>query len=351
MSAQEPSWWYRPRRSWQALALSPAATLYGVLARRRMDRVHAYAPKVPVLCVGNFTAGGTGKTPLSIVLSSIVRALGREPVFLTRGYGGTAIGPMLVDAHASNAAEVGDEPLLLARAAPTVVARSRDNGARFIERTFSSDAVIIMDDGLQNPSLRKTLSIAIVDARRRFGNRMCLPSGPLRAPLAVQASKVDVVILNGEASQQELAETRQQIAHVFQGPVLRARVAGACDFKWLKGARVVAFAGIANPDRFFDLLAAAGATIVARQVYPDHHLFTDADAGAVLALAETHQARLVTTEKDFVRLHGTHGSRGALREKTLTVPITMQLEDSDLETLSARVAAALGTVQAAFPKI
>lgn len=348
MTAKEPSWWYRPRGSWQALALSPAAMLYGTLARRRMGRAHAYAPKVPVLCVGNFTAGGTGKTPLCIVLSNVVRTLGREPVFLTRGYGGTAIGPMLVDAHTSNAAEVGDEPLLLARAAPTVVARNRENGARFIEANFSSDAVIIMDDGLQNPALRKTLSIAIVDARRRFGNRMCLPAGPLRAPLAVQVSKVDVVILNGEASQRELAETRQQIARVFQGPVLRARVAGACDFKWLKGARVVAYAGIANPNRFFDLIGTAGATIAARQVYPDHHPFTDADARTLLALAETHQARLVTTEKDFVRLYGTDGSRGALREKTLTVPITMHLEDSGLETLSTRVAEALGTAQNAF---
>lgn len=328
-------------RGWQARALSPAATLYGALAGRRMNSRPAYAPGVPVLCVGNFTAGGTGKTPLSLALANIVRALGREPVFLTRGYGGTAAGPLLVDAHASNAAQVGDEPLLLARAAPTVVARKRGEGARFIERMSARNAVIIMDDGLQNPALHKALSIAIVDARRGFGNGMCLPAGPLRAPLATQMSKVDVVILNGEADTSELEETRQQIARVFQGPVLRARVAGADDFKWLNGARAVAFAGIANPNRFFELLTKAGADIAARKVYGDHHPFTEADAACLLALAEMHRARLVTTEKDFVRLYGAGGKLGELREKTLTVAITMQLERGELEALTALIRSAV----------
>ncbi|MCB1483477.1 MAG: tetraacyldisaccharide 4'-kinase [Hyphomicrobiaceae bacterium] len=341
MSTNEPSWWYRPRRGWQALVLSPATRIYGAIAGRRMARAPNYTSKLPVLCVGNFTAGGTGKTPLSIALAEIVTGLGREPVFVTRGYGGSATGPLLVDAHASNATQVGDEPLLLARAAPTVLARNRADGARFIERSFSSNAVIIMDDGLQNPSLRKLLSVALVDARRRFGNRMCLPSGPLRAPLTQQMSKVDLVILNGEASDQELTQARHEIGDVFSGTVLRARVAGAGDFKWLNGARVVAFAGIANPDRFFTLLQSAGAQIEARQTYRDHHHFTDADADALLALAETHRARLVTTEKDFVRLYGADGSRGVLRENTLTVPITLQFSDDDLAALSARVEQAL----------
>lgn len=341
MTAKEPSWWYRPRRSWQALALSPISMLYGALARRRIQKPSAYEAQCPVICVGNFTAGGTGKTPLSIALAEMVRACGREPVFLTRGYGGSAHGPLIVDAHTSNTDLVGDEPLLLARVAPTVVSRRRDVGARYIEQSFSPEAVIIMDDGLQNPTLAKTLSIAIVDARRRFGNAMCLPSGPLRAPLAAQVSKVNVVVMSGEASPPELQDATRQLRGVFTGLILRAHIEGTTDVKWLNGARVVAFAGIANPDRFFDLVTKAGAQIVARSVYPDHHAFTEADADALLALADAHHARLITTEKDFVRLYGAQGRRGALREMALTVPIVMRLADDDHDKLAAILAETL----------
>lgn len=337
MPIDEPYWWYGPRWTWQAVALTPASAVYGRLARKRLAKPPQYVSKLPVICVGNFTAGGTGKTPLSITLAEIVQDLGREPVFLTRGYGGSAQGPLLVDAHHATAAETGDEPLLLARAAPTMVARDRVAGVLAIEKNFSSRAVVIMDDGLQNPALAKSFSIAVVDVRRRFGNRFCLPGGPLRAPLDAQVSRVDAILLNGEASDAAERQARSEIGALYSGLVLRSHVAPAGDLKWLSGANVLPFAGIANPSRFFELLEAQGARIAARRTYPDHHTFTDAEAADLLKSAHALKARLVTTEKDFVRLYGMTGKRGELRDMTMTIPVTMIFSQGDHAVLEDRL--------------
>lgn len=323
MPIDEPYWWYGPRWSWQSVVLSPVAAIYGRVARRRLHRPPLYRSKLPVLCVGNFTAGGTGKTPLSIALAEMVRDLGCEPVFLTRGYAGSAHGPLLVDPHSSTAAETGDEPLLLARAAPTMVARDRVAGVRTIEQIFSPRTVVIMDDGLQNPALAKNFSIAVVDINRRFGNRHCIPAGPLRAPLAAQTPRVDAILVTGPASPVQEQAALSEIGKLFRGLTLRSQVAPAGDLKWLRGANVLAFAGIANPARFFSLLEEHGARILSRRPFPDHHSFSDADAAALLKEADSLGARPVTTEKDFVRLHGMSGPRGDLRDRTMTLPITM----------------------------
>ena len=341
MPIEEPYWWYGPRWTWQAVALAPASAIYGRIARKRIAKPPRYRSKLPVLCVGNFTAGGTGKTPLSITLADIVHGLGYEPVFLTRGYGGSAVGPLLVDPHHPTAAETGDEPLLLARAAPTMVARDRVAGVLAIEKKFSSRAVVIMDDGLQNPALAKSFSIAVVDVRRRFGNRACLPGGPLRAPLDAQVSRVDAILLNGEASEAAERTVRGEIGAIYDGLVLRSHVAPAGDLKWLNGANVLAFAGIANPSRFFDLLEAQGARIAAHRKYPDHHTFTDADAADLIKTADALGARLVTTEKDFVRLYGMTGKRGELRDVTMTIPVTMNFSDGDHAVLENRIRAVI----------
>lgn len=337
MPIDEPYWWYGPRWSWQSVVLAPAAAIYGRIARKRIETPPLYRSKLPVLCVGNFTAGGTGKTPLSIALAEIVQQLGYEPVFLTRGYGGREKGPLLVDAHHSTAMETGDEPLLLARVAPTMVARDRVAGIKAIEEKFSSRAAVIMDDGLQNPALAKSLTIAVVDVRRRFGNRMCLPAGPLRAPLAAQLPRADAIVLTGHSDDDTERRARQEFGGAFKGLVLRSQVAPAGDLKWLSGCNVLAFAGIANPGRFFDLIEGHGARIVARRTFPDHHAFTEADASALLKQAEAVGARLVTTEKDFVRFYGMGGAGGDLRDRTMTVPVTMVFPEADLERLEAQV--------------
>lgn len=341
MTFDEPSWWYAPGVRWQARALAPVAACYGLAGRRRMARAPVYRSKFPVLCCGNFTAGGTGKTPLSLALADMVRELGREPVFLTRGYGGTISGPEQIDPHSATAARAGDEPLLLARAAPTIIARKREHGAALIDNQFGPASVIIMDDGFQNPALEKDFTIAVVDVLRVFGNRRCIPSGPLRAPLAAQLPRAKAILLNGKAGAAEEHEARAQLGGVFAGPVIRAEMAPSGDIKWLKGATVLAYAGIANPERFFALLEAQGARIAMRRVFSDHHAFGDSEALTLLEDAARLGARLVTTDKDFVRLHGAGGARGALRDNSLTLPVTLQFAGDGRERLMGLVSAAL----------
>ena len=187
MRLDEPPWWYRDPPSGIATVLRPLAALYGWAAAARYWRATPYRSRLPVICVGNFTAGGTGKTPLVIHLCERLKAAGHEPVALTRGYGGRLSGPYWVNAKSDVARDVGDEALLLARAAPTLVARDRRAGAHAIETGPHPVTVIVMDDGLQNPGLAKDLTIAVVDGGRGFGNGLTMPAGPLRAPLAVPA--------------------------------------------------------------------------------------------------------------------------------------------------------------------
>lgn len=336
MGAREPSWWYAPKSGWQAALLAPASVLYGSIASRRMRRRQDYRSRLPVLCVGNFTAGGTGKTPLAIALSEIVAGRGLEAWFLSRGYGGSLRGPTLVDAAWHGAAEVGDEPLLLASHRPTVIARDRRAGAEAIEKMAPDNAVIIMDDGLQNPTLAKNLSIALVDGRRGLGNGWVMPSGPLRAPLAVQLPCVDAIIAMGglEASGALGAALRSSRA-----PLLKARTVakGSPDFG---GARVLAYAGIANPDRFFSMLATFGAHVVHRRTFADHHVFDEADAKTLLAEATTLGATLVTTEKDLVRLARV-GHQGALRDASSVLSIKTVFDPEDLVKMKRLVAGAI----------
>lgn len=277
-----------------ARLLSPLGAAYGALTARRMDRPGARAG-CPVLCLGNFTLGGAGKTPAALALAAMLRARGRIPAFLSRGYGGRMAGPLRVDPAAHTAPEVGDEPLLLARVAPTVVSRDRVAGAALC-RALGADA-IVMDDGLQNPSLAKDFSLAVVDAGAGIGNGLVVPAGPLRAPLPRQWPHVAGLVLVGDGAP-GAALARE--ADVRGLPVHRARLApeGAD----LAGRRCLAFAGIGRPHKFFATLAEIGATVVAARPFPDHHPFRAGDLRALAAEAGRLGADLVTTEKDAVRL-------------------------------------------------
>ena len=291
----------RPPRFWDSRPDHPAARLlaplgaaYGAVTGRRMDRPGLPAG-CPVLCLGNFSLGGAGKTPAALALAPLLRDLGKSPAFLSRGYGGRLHGPVRVDPATHRALDIGDEPLLLARLAPTIVSRDRVAGAALC-RSLGADA-IVMDDGLQNPSLAKDFSLVVVDAGAGIGNGRVFPAGPLRAPLARQWPHVAGLILIGDGAPGEAvardAETRGL-------PVHRTRlVPEAAD---LSGRRCLAFAGIGRPQKFFATLAEVGAVVVARRPFPDHHPYR-ADGLRVLA-AEAAQlgADLVTTEKDAVRL-------------------------------------------------
>jgi tetraacyldisaccharide 4'-kinase len=294
-----------------------------------------------VICVGNFTAGGTGKTPLVIHLCEHLKAAGHEPVALTRGYGGRLAGPYRV-AKSDSSRDVGDEALLLAQAVPTFVARDRGAGARAIENGPHPVTLIVMDDGLQNPGLTKDLTIAVVDGRRGIGNGKVIPAGPLRATLGFQLELPDVVVVN-ETVGCIGSPVAEWFRRRFAGPVLRANTVPAEDTQWLKDCRVIAWAGIGAPERFFALLGKQRATIAKTIAFPDHHYLTEADARGLLDLAREEKAILVTTEKDMVRIAGTSGSVGELAALSQVLPVKLSFADTDGERLSALVGTALET--------
>jgi tetraacyldisaccharide 4'-kinase len=337
----EPGWWYgagakaRPRL--MAHLLSPLGRIYGAIVEARFRRCQPYRSRYPVVCVGNFTAGGTGKTPLSILIARLILERSGSPAFLTRGYGGSEPGPVWVEEGENAAARFGDEPLLLARIAPTLVARDRKLGVRFMEDSGRPISAVIMDDGLQNPTLVKDLSIAVVDGARGLGNGEVIPAGPLRAPIGFQLALVDAIVVRepesagGEAAAGILA----LLKHNFPGPVLAVRARAEGDTAWLAGAPVVAFAGIANPARFFALLESSGARILDRVAFPDHHVLSRREAEHLFALAKNHGAGLITTEKDWVRLPA------ALAARAKPFPMRLELGERDLGRLVSLIEAAV----------
>ncbi|HEV2558957.1 MAG TPA: tetraacyldisaccharide 4'-kinase [Microvirga sp.] len=310
-----PAFWWRPEPTLPARLLGPAARLYGFAASRRLERPGWRAP-VPVICIGNFTAGGAGKTPTALAVARVLEALGERPAFLSRGYGGRLPGPLRVTPE-HRAAEVGDEPLLLARAAPTFVSRDRPAGARLAAEAGAT--VIVMDDGLQNPSLVKDLAVAVVDGATGFGNRMPLPAGPLRAPLDRQWPLAHALLVIGGGA---LGVAAAREAESLGKPVLRGRLepdAGAA--ARLQGRRVLAFAGIGRPEKFFDALRACGAAVAAERPFPDHHPFTAAEEADLLAEARAGDLLPVTTEKDAARL-----PPGALKDAACVLPVALSLD-------------------------
>jgi tetraacyldisaccharide 4'-kinase len=287
-----PEFWNSDRpaaKAWAAM-LSPLGALYGFSVRARHLTAKPFRSRARAICVGNLTAGGAGKTQVALALGRLLTERGKKIVFLSRGYGGRLGGPVEVDPKHHSAAAVGDEPLLLAANAGTVVARDRGRGARLAD-TLGAE-IIVMDDGHQNFQLAKDLTLVVVDAAKGVGNGRLIPAGPLRERVADGLARADALVLMGRG-QPELPP--------FDGPVLRAHAMPVAPDA-LKGQALFTFAGIANPDRFFDLLQITGAHLAGCQIFTDHHPYTAAEISALKLAAERLNARLVTTEKDFVRL-------------------------------------------------
>jgi tetraacyldisaccharide 4'-kinase len=317
---REPAFWWRGAGP-QAQLLAPLGLIYGAIAGKRMARAGARAG-LPVLCVGNFTLGGAGKTPTVITLARMLADDGERPFCQSRGYGGIEAGPKLVG-HADNATQVGDEPLLLARAAPTVVAHDRVAGAELARAQGAS--VIILDDGLQNPSLTKDFTLAVVDARRGIGNGRVFPAGPLRAPLDAQIAQTDALLIVGEgnAADDVAARLRAQSRPVFHARLVADKTAIAA----LSGQNVMAFAGIGDPDKFFATARAAGIVVSRRRAFPDHHRYTPQDASELILRAEHSKLTLLTTEKDHARMDG-DPRLAALAASVQTLPVTMVVQEA-----------------------
>jgi len=319
---REPAFWWHPAGLTAGL-LSPLGAAYGAIAARRMARP-GHRAQTPVVCIGNLTLGGAGKTPTAVAVARILDDAGLRPFVLSRGYGGSLSGPVLVDPANHRSADVGDEPLLLARSAPTVVARDRVAGAAAARDAGAKS--IVMDDGFQNPALNKDLALLVVDGRRGIGNGRVFPAGPLRAPSPSQLGRAHAVVVigSGAAGDRMAALAQARGLPVFRGVLEPDRPA----LEAIKGRPVLAFAGIGDPEKFFATLRAAGIDVRAERAFPDHHRYRRKEALDLIAVAERDGLVPVTTEKDWVRLAG-QDDLSALAGVSRTLPVTLKIEGED----------------------
>lgn len=317
-----PSFWWQAKRNPIAWMLAPVAGVYGLVAAARMKRLPRLHASVPVLCVGNLVVGGAGKTPTALALARIARASDLRPGFLTRGYGGAAAEATLVDAENHLPEEVGDEALLLAAVAPTVVSRDRPAGAQLL---IENDVnFIIMDDGFQNPALAKDMSIVVVDSETGVGNGLVIPAGPLRAPLQTQLRLANALVVVGDGvGADPLVRAAARAGRI----VLRAHLKPVRVRHWRK-TPILAYAGIGRPEKFFATLVDVQAPVAKTMAFADHHRYTEAEAERLIAHSEAAGLRLVTTEKDLARMRGAGGPVGRLRDRSTAFAISLAFDNS-----------------------
>ncbi len=310
-----PEFWQRRQGGLTAMVLSPLGGLYGLAGNLRRTFTTPWQPAVPVICIGNVVAGGAGKTPVAFEIARRLQGLGKSVSFLSRGYGGSETGPHKVDPEVDRADQVGDEPLLLSRCAPTWVSHDRVAG---VKAASGDTDVIIMDDGYQNPSVAKACSLLVVDGRYGFGNGHLIPAGPLRESPERAVARADGVVIVGPDD--------AGVGEVVSGlsltlPQLRATIVPGPEIEKLDGQKVTAFAGIGQPEKFFKTLTDAGCDVVSSRAYPDHHPYTLTDLDHLRSLAGDAESLLVTTEKDRVRIPPTQG------DGIEVLTITLQWED------------------------
>ncbi|WP_108608617.1 MULTISPECIES: tetraacyldisaccharide 4'-kinase [Aminobacter] len=320
-SEAPPFWWEKP--DWRAYALYPVSSLYAFVAGRRMKSARREKMDAPVLCVGNFTVGGTGKTPIAIALAKQAKRMQLVPGFLSRGHGGSFAEPHVVDTRHDSAKHVGDEPLLLAEHALVAVSANRAAGARLlIERGCN---FLIMDDGFQSARIHIDYALIVVDARFGLGNGHVIPGGPMRARLIDQLRFADAILKMGEG---ERADSVVRQAARAGKPVFSA-TARPRGKKAFAGRRFLAFAGIGHPEKFFDTVGKAGGTVVLAHAFADHHFYLPDELDDLVAAADAGELELLTTSKDAARLrHGAASPEFLERLNVLEIDAVFDIEHS-----------------------
>lgn len=318
---REPAFWYRPP-SWMSHLLAPFGATYGAITTQRMTR-DGVSAGLPVLCVGNYHVGGAGKTPATLALVKLLREMGEQPFVVSRGYGGSQQGPVRVDQVAHTAADVGDEPLMMASSVPVILSRDRVAGAAMARAQGAS--VVLLDDGFQNPALVKDASLIVIDAVRGVGNGSVFPAGPLRAPLEPQIARTDALIVIGTGDAANVIATKV-LRH--GAPVMLAHlVPDQVSVDRLRGQHVLAFAGIGDPLRFFATLHACGVDVVEEKAFADHHPFTPDEIGSLVSDAAARSLTLVTTAKDMARIRSDVRLQ-SYANGIATFPVTLDFDDA-----------------------
>lgn len=311
-----PRFWWE-QKSVISLALRPFAMIYGAISARRMMR-KGFRSRWPVICIGNLVAGGAGKTPTALWLAKTLKTRGYRPVFLTRGYGGTDSGPVLVDLSRHTARDMGDEAMLLARVAPTIIAHDRVAGVKLAS---THGDLVIMDDGLQNPSLEKQMTIVVIDRKQGIGNGFVIPAGPLRAPLSVQAKQIDACLIIGQGEQ------NHRVIEQIRKPAFYGRLIPDVDQATkFKGTSVFAFAGIGQPEKFFDTLVSIGALVKRSESFADHHAYSRETILSLIRRADSERLLLITTAKDMARIQAVASD---VAEKIAVLDVDLVCDDRD----------------------
>ncbi len=319
MTSEAPPFWWNARADLRAWLLYPFSAAYASVAARRLRTAPRRRVQAPVLCVGNFTVGGSGKTPVAIALAESARVRGRVPGFLSRGYGGGHGGTHLVDVQNDSARHVGDEPLLLAAYAHTAVSADRAAAAELL--IGQGCDFLIMDDGFQSARVHIDYALIVVDAARGVGNGHVIPAGPLRARLVDQLGYMDGMVCMGDG---EGADSVVRMAARAGQPIYHARAVPRGPR--LEGRSFLAFAGIGSPQRFFDSIAQAGGTVAVSRTFGDHHPYTVDEVRELTIQAEAEGLELITTAKDAARLrHGTSAMHDLL-EKIAVLEIQTEFD-------------------------